>query len=93
MISLSLQETPRIPIGGRGRSGFGSQLGDVKGFLELTAPKVVTIRTGGFRPHLVARQRRTFTQLLYAYSKLANTRRRLEPMARADVPRPAFFRS
>ena len=63
---------PRIPIGGRGRSGFGSTRGR-EGLLELTVPKVVTIRTGGFRPHLVT-QTAEDLQLLYAYLKLANAR-------------------
>jgi acyl-CoA reductase-like NAD-dependent aldehyde dehydrogenase len=63
---------PRIPIGGRGRSGFGSTRGR-EGLLELTVPKVVTIRTGGFRPHLIAHTAEDL-QLLYAYLKLVNAR-------------------
>jgi acyl-CoA reductase-like NAD-dependent aldehyde dehydrogenase len=61
---------PRIPISGRGRSGFGSTRGR-EGLLELTVPKVVTIRTGRFRPHLIA-QTAEDLQLLYAYLKLVN---------------------
>jgi acyl-CoA reductase-like NAD-dependent aldehyde dehydrogenase len=61
---------PRIPIGGRGRSGFGSTRGR-EGLLELTVPKVVTIRTGRFRPHLSAHTVEDL-QLLYAYLKLVN---------------------
>jgi acyl-CoA reductase-like NAD-dependent aldehyde dehydrogenase len=63
---------PRIPIGGRGRSGFGSTRGR-EGLLELTVPKVVSIRSGGFRPHLIAHTAEDL-QLLYAYLKLVNAR-------------------
>lgn len=38
-----------VPFGGRGRSGFGVTRG-AEGLLELTAPKVVTISRGRFRP-------------------------------------------
>jgi len=40
---------PRAPFGGRERSGFGVTRG-VEGLLELTAPKVVTVSRGKFRP-------------------------------------------
>jgi acyl-CoA reductase-like NAD-dependent aldehyde dehydrogenase len=63
---------PRIPIGGRGRSGFGSTRGR-EGLLELTVPKVVTIRRGRFRPHLTVTTDEDL-QLLYAYLKLVNGR-------------------
>jgi acyl-CoA reductase-like NAD-dependent aldehyde dehydrogenase len=63
---------PRIPMGGRGRSGFGSTRGR-EGLLELTVPKVVTVRTGRFRPHLTATTAKDL-QLLYAYLKLVNAR-------------------
>jgi delta 1-pyrroline-5-carboxylate dehydrogenase len=39
----------RIPFGGRRRSGFGVTRG-AEGLLELTAPKVVTVSRGKFRP-------------------------------------------
>ena len=39
----------RLPFGGRGRSGFGVTRG-AEGLLELTAPKVVTVSRGKFRP-------------------------------------------
>ncbi len=42
---------PRLPFGGRGRSGFGSTRGEL-GLLEMTVPKAVSIRRGWFRPHL-----------------------------------------
>ena len=41
---------PRLPFGGRGRSGFGVTRG-AEGLLEMTAPKVVTIRHGKSRRH------------------------------------------
>jgi len=42
---------PRLPFGGRGRSGFGSTRG-AEGLLEMTVPKAISIRRGRFRPHL-----------------------------------------
>ena len=42
---------PRLPFGGRGRSGFGSTRG-AEGLLEMTVPKTVSTRHGRFRPHL-----------------------------------------
>jgi acyl-CoA reductase-like NAD-dependent aldehyde dehydrogenase len=42
---------PRLPFGGRGRSGFGVTRG-AEGLLEMTAIKTVSARTGRFRPHL-----------------------------------------
>lgn len=44
---------PRIPFGGRGRSGFGVTRG-AEGLLEMTAPKVVSVRRTKFLPHLEA---------------------------------------
>ncbi len=41
---------PRIPFGGRGRSGFGVTRG-AEGLLEMTNVKVVQIRRGRARPH------------------------------------------
>jgi acyl-CoA reductase-like NAD-dependent aldehyde dehydrogenase len=41
---------PRLPFGGRGRSGFGVTRG-AEGLLEMTTPKVVTVRHGASRPH------------------------------------------
>jgi acyl-CoA reductase-like NAD-dependent aldehyde dehydrogenase len=63
---------PRISISGRGRSGFGSTRGR-EGLLELTVSKVVTTRSGRFRPHLFATTAEDL-QLLYAYLKLVNAR-------------------
>jgi acyl-CoA reductase-like NAD-dependent aldehyde dehydrogenase len=63
---------PRIPIGGRGRSGFGSTRGR-EGLLDLTVPKVVTIRRGRFRPHLSVTTEEEL-HLLYAYLKFVNAR-------------------
>ncbi|HEX3348845.1 MAG TPA: aldehyde dehydrogenase family protein [Acetobacteraceae bacterium] len=42
---------PRLPFGGRKRSGFGVTRG-AEGLLEMTALKSVSIRRGRFRPHL-----------------------------------------
>jgi hypothetical protein len=40
---------PRLPFGGRKRSGFGVTRG-AEGLLELTAPKVMTVSRSKFRP-------------------------------------------
>jgi acyl-CoA reductase-like NAD-dependent aldehyde dehydrogenase len=42
---------PRLPFGGRGRSGFGLTRG-AEGLLEMTVAKTVSIRRGRLRPHL-----------------------------------------
>ena len=44
---------PRLPFGGRGRSGFGSTRG-AEGLLGMTVVKTVSERRGRFRPHLAA---------------------------------------
>ena len=44
---------PRLPFGGRGRSGFGVTRG-AEGLLDMTAVKSISIRRGRFRPHLEA---------------------------------------
>lgn len=41
---------PRLPFGGRGRSGFGVTRGE-EGLLEMTVPKVISIRRGRSHPH------------------------------------------
>lgn len=42
---------PRLPFGGRGWSGFGVTRG-AEGLLEMTVPKVTSVRQGRFSPHL-----------------------------------------
>ena len=42
---------PRLPFGGRGRSGFGVTRG-AEGLLEMTTIKSVSMKRGRFRPHL-----------------------------------------
>jgi acyl-CoA reductase-like NAD-dependent aldehyde dehydrogenase len=42
---------PRLPFGGRGRSGFGVTRG-AEGLLEMTAIKVIAVRHGRIRWHL-----------------------------------------
>jgi acyl-CoA reductase-like NAD-dependent aldehyde dehydrogenase len=44
---------PRVPFGGRQRSGFGVTRG-AEGLLEMTIPKVVAVRRSRFLPHLDA---------------------------------------
>lgn len=46
---------PRVPFGGRGGSGYGVTRG-AEGLLELTAPKVIQLRRGRYRPHFEATQ-------------------------------------
>jgi len=42
---------PRLPFGGRDRSGFGVTRGE-EGLLEMTVPKVITWNRARWRPHL-----------------------------------------
>jgi acyl-CoA reductase-like NAD-dependent aldehyde dehydrogenase len=44
---------PATPFGGRGASGWGVTQG-AEGLLQMTAPQVVTVRRGKFRPHVDA---------------------------------------
>jgi acyl-CoA reductase-like NAD-dependent aldehyde dehydrogenase len=46
---------PRLPFGGRRRSGFGVTRG-AEGLLEMTVLKSVAVRRGRFRPHLARPQ-------------------------------------
>jgi hypothetical protein len=42
---------PRLPFGGRGRSGFGATRG-AEGLLAMTVPQAISRRVLPFRPHL-----------------------------------------
>lgn len=42
---------PRLPFGGRGKSGFGVTRG-AEGLLEMTAVKAIAVRRGRWLPHL-----------------------------------------
>lgn len=46
---------PRLPFGGRGRSGFGVTRGG-EGLLAMTVPTVISFRRGRSAPHLTPRQ-------------------------------------
>lgn len=46
---------PRVPFGGRGRSGFGVTRGE-EGLLSMTAPQVIGHHHGNVLPHLRPRQ-------------------------------------
>lgn len=61
---------PRLPFGGRDRSGFGVTRGR-EGLLEMTVPKVVSIRRGRFHPHLDQAQEGD-AELLTAYIRAAH---------------------
>jgi acyl-CoA reductase-like NAD-dependent aldehyde dehydrogenase len=63
---------PRLPFGGRRRSGFGVTRG-AEGLLELTAPKVVTVSRDKFRPAFDA-PRPGDEAVLQAYLQLAHGR-------------------
>jgi acyl-CoA reductase-like NAD-dependent aldehyde dehydrogenase len=57
---------PRVPFGGRGRSGFGATRG-AEGLLEMTAPKTVLVRRKGVKQHYAevgARDVPLFTALI-----------------------------
>jgi acyl-CoA reductase-like NAD-dependent aldehyde dehydrogenase len=63
---------PRLPFGGRGHSGFGVTRGR-EGLLEMTAPKVVSVRRGAWRPHYAA-ARDGDAAFFAAYARLAHGR-------------------
>ena len=62
---------PRLPFGGRGRSGFGVTRG-AQGLLEMTAPKVVSVRRGKSRRHFDQSQPGD-AQLFAAYIQAAHS--------------------
>src|SRR5581483_6232963 len=61
---------PRLPFGGRGRSGFGVTRG-AEGLLEMTALKAVCVRRGKWHPHLEPEQPGD-TTLFLAYLRAAH---------------------
>jgi acyl-CoA reductase-like NAD-dependent aldehyde dehydrogenase len=63
---------PRLPFGGRARSGFGVTRG-AEGLLELTEPKVITVSRGKFRPAFDP-PRPGDDSLVHAYIQLAHGR-------------------
>jgi delta 1-pyrroline-5-carboxylate dehydrogenase len=46
---------PRLPFGGRGRSGYGVTRG-AEGLLDLTVPEAIAVRHGRWRPHYAPSQ-------------------------------------
>ncbi len=63
---------PRVPFGGRGRSGFGVTRG-AEGLLEMTTPKTVAISRGNFRPAF-ENPRQSDEQLFQSYLGFAHGR-------------------
>lgn len=63
---------PRLPFGGRGHSGFGVTRGR-EGLLEMTAPKVISVRRGAWRPHY-APARDGDAALFAAFARLTHGR-------------------
>lgn len=63
---------PRLPFSGRGRSGFGVTRG-AEGLLEMTAPKVITVRRGTSRRHFEA-SHSADSELFAAYIQAAHSR-------------------
>ena len=62
---------PRLPFGGRGRSGYGVTRG-VDGLLEVTTVKVVSIRKGGADWHLDPPQANDY-QFFETYLRATNS--------------------
>lgn len=63
---------PRLPFGGRGRSGFGVTRG-LEGLVEMTVPKVVSLRRGRWRPHYEP-ETAGAAELFASYLRLAHGR-------------------
>lgn len=64
---------PRVPFGGRGRSGFGLTRG-AEGLREMTCLKTVITRRGRWRPHFLEPQKQD-AQLFAAYIQAAHGER------------------
>lgn len=74
---------PRVPFGGRRRSGYGVTRG-AEGLLEMTRPKVILVRRGDWRPHYGAPDDAT-RRLARSYLQAAHGRgvwRRLRSVVR-----------
>lgn len=63
---------PRVPFGGRDKSGFGVTRG-AEGLLGMTAPKAVLVRRGRWLPHLEG-QGPALAQLASWYTEIVHGR-------------------
>lgn len=72
---------PRLPFGGRGRSGFGVTRG-AEGLLALTAIKAIAVRRGSWRPHFAPLREvdRVMVQAYIAAAHGASLRQRVQAM-------------
>jgi acyl-CoA reductase-like NAD-dependent aldehyde dehydrogenase len=97
---LAPHADPRLPLAGRGASGFGVTRG-AEGLLELTRPKAVSVRAGRFRPHfdpppaglddlfrqqLAASHASTARQRIHAMIRLIGAGRRMSKQGSGQQP-------